>query len=156
MIFVTLGTQDKPFSRILDLIDKSGIQEDVVVQGGFTSFKSPKMQMHTYFSPYELNDNLMKSRIVVTHGGVGSIMQGLKLKKKIIALPRLAKYGEHQNDHQLEIVGAYAKRGYILEWQEGESFDDVLLRAESFKPTQFESNHSVFVSKLKEYIQNNV
>ncbi|MCR5300167.1 MAG: hypothetical protein K6D92_04645 [Erysipelotrichaceae bacterium] len=156
MIFVTLGTQDKPFERILDLIDKSNVEEDIIVQGGFTTFNSPKMQMHTYFSPDELTDNLVKSRIVVTHGGVGSIMQGLKLKKKIVALPRLAKYGEHQNDHQLEIVRAYAKRGYILEWQEGESFDDVLARADCFAPMQFESNHSIFLSKLKEYIQNNV
>ena len=156
MIFVTLGTQDKPFERILDLIDKSNVEEDIIVQGGFTTFNSPKMHMHTYFSPDELTDNLVKSRIVVTHGGVGSIMQGLKLKKKIVALPRLAKYGEHQNDHQLEIVRAYAKRGYILEWQEGESFDDVLARADCFAPMQFESNHSIFLSKLKEYIQNNV
>ena len=77
MIFVTLGTQDKPFTRILDLIERADLNEEIVVQGGFTEYKSSKMQMHTYFSPEELNKNLQNCRIVITHGGVGSIMQGL-------------------------------------------------------------------------------
>lgn len=156
MIFVTLGTQDKPFKRILDLIEQSKTDEKIVVQNGYTEFKSNKMDLKAYFSPEELQKCLMESDIIVTHGGVGSIMQGLKLKKKIIALPRLSRYGEHQNDHQQEIVNAYEKRGYILKWNENESFDEILKRAESFEPKPFESNHERFVSQLVSYIEENV
>lgn len=156
MIFVTLGTQDKPFKRILDLIEQSNTAEKIIVQNGYTEFKSNKMDLRPYFDPEELQKCLTDADIIVTHGGVGSIMQGLKLKKKIIALPRLSKFGEHQNDHQLEIVNAYEKRGYILKWKENETFDEVLKRAESFVPNTFESNHDRFVSQLVSYIENNV
>ena len=118
MILVTLGTQDKSFKRLLDAIqneiDNGNIKDRVVVQKGYTNFASDNMELFDLI-PMEKFDELIDScDILITHGGVGSIITGLKHNKKVIAAARLAKYGEHTNDHQLQIIDNFSKEGYIL------------------------------------------
>ena len=57
---------------------------------------------------------MSKASFIITHGGVGSIISSLKLNKKVIAVPRLSKYNEHVNDHQLQIIEDFDKQGYII------------------------------------------
>lgn len=155
-IFVCLGTQDKPFKRLLDLLEKADIEADIVVQSGYTSFESKKMKCSAYFSPEEFKAKLQWADIIISHGGVGTIMQALKLGKKIIVIPRLACYKEHQNDHQVQICENFAKRGYVLYWQQDENLNMVLKRSENFKPSNFISNQNVFLTKLKSYLDREV
>ena len=111
MILVTLGTQDKSFVRLLKAIDKQielgNIKEEVIVQAGYTKYESKNMKIFDLVSPKEL-DSLMKSaNIIITHGGVGSILGALKYGKPVIAAARLSKYGEHTNDHQKQIIDEF-------------------------------------------------
>ena len=90
MILVTLGTQDKPFTRLLDAvlreIENGNIQDEVVVQAGCTKYETDKMQIFDLI-PMEEFDKLMKQcDLLITHGGVGSIITGLKCNKKVIAV----------------------------------------------------------------------
>ena len=107
MILVTLGTQDKPFTRLLDAIqkaiDQKIIKEEVIVQAGCTKYESKDMKIFDLIPADEFDKLVKKCRILITHGGVGSIMTGLKAGKVVIAAPRLSKYKEHTNDHQKEI-----------------------------------------------------
>ncbi len=93
LIFVTLGTQDKGFSRLLKAIEKaidSGyIKEEVIVQAGITNFESDKMKIYNLLPIDEFNNYIEKCNLLITHGGVGSILSGLKNGKKVIAAPRL-------------------------------------------------------------------
>mgnify|MGYP002867149211 CR=1 FL=1 len=106
MIFVTLGTQDKSFKRLLDALEQaieSGIiKEEVIVQAGFTKYTSPTMKIFDLIDREDFNKYIEKCDLLITHGGVGSIITGLKNNKKVIAIARLAKYKEHVNDHQLQ------------------------------------------------------
>ena len=118
MILVTLGTQDKSFKRLLDAIskeiDKGTIKDKVVVQAGYTKYKNDKMEIFSSLPSDELEELIKKADLIITHGGVGSILTALKYKKKVIVAPRLSKYNEHTNDHQKEITKEFAKEGYIL------------------------------------------
>ena len=118
MIFVTLGTQDKPFTRLLEAIQKqidAGVIKDkVIVQAGYTKFESDDMKIYELINMDEFDKLIKECDILITHGGVGNILTGLKYNKKIIAAARLEKYGEHTNDHQLQIVDKFADEGYIL------------------------------------------
>ena len=111
MILVLLGTQDKPFIRLLEEIDKLKnnkiIKDDVIVQAGLTKYKSENMELHGLIQIDELMKLMEKSDLVITHGGVGSILSALQLGKKVIAIPRLAEYGEHTNNHQIQIVNEF-------------------------------------------------
>ena len=118
MILVTLGTQDKSFKRLLEAIDRQvelgNIKDKIVVQAGCTKYESKNMEIFDLI-PMEKFDDLIKScDLLITHGGVGSIITGLKNDKKVIAAARLEKYKEHTNDHQLQIIENFSNDGYIL------------------------------------------
>ena len=108
MILVTLGTQDKSFTRLLDAIQKQidlgNIKDKVIVQAGCTKYNSKDMQILDLIPYDEFEKYIKECDLLITHGGVGSIITGLKNKKKVIAAARLAKYKEHTNDQQIQII----------------------------------------------------
>ena len=118
MILVMLGTQNNSFHRLLEkideLIEKGIIKEEVIVQAGYTKYESNKMKIIDFTSREELEKLEQKANFIITHGGVGSIITSLEKGKKVIAVPRLHKYGEHVNDHQKEIIEKFNKSGYII------------------------------------------
>ena len=156
MIYVTLGTQDKPFTRLLqkieEQIEKGNIKEEVIVQAGYTKYTSEKMKTFDLVERDEFVRLIHNCDLLITHGGVGSILTGLKNQKKIIACPRLYKFGEHMNDHQIQIVSLFAKEGYILEFQEDDELESILKKVENFKPKEFQSNTEQFVKLIEEFI----
>ena len=114
MIFVTVGTHEQPFNRLVKCVDdlkKSGaIQEDVIIQTGFSTYE-PKYckweKLYPYSSMVEMVDN---ARIVITHGGPSSFMMPLQIGKTPIVVPRQHKLDEHVNNHQVEFCRAVKER----------------------------------------------
>lgn len=158
MILVTLGTQDKPFNRLLEEIDRQiscgNIKGKVVVQAGYTKYSSSNMEIFDLIDRDKFNELMMKCDLLITHGGVGSILTGLKNKKKVIAVPRLSKYGEHVNDHQIQIIDNFSKMGYILKWMENDDFSGVLKKSKNFKPLEYISNTDNFIKIITDFIDN--
>lgn len=156
MILVLLGTQDKPFKRLLDTIqkqiDKGNIKDEVVVQAGCTKYDSKDMKIFGLITVGEFKKLVIDADIIITHGGVGSIMEGIKNNKKILAAPRLKKYNEHINDHQLQIVDTFTDMGYILPLKDFNKLDKMLIKIEKFKPKKFESNTNNMINLLDDYI----
>ncbi len=162
MILVTLGTQDKSFERLLRQIDKEiengHIKEKVVVQAGYTKYESKNMEIFDLISADELDDLVDKASIIITHGGVGSILSAIKKGKIVIAAARLAKYKEHTNDHQKQIINEFSEKGYILELKDFDKLGKLLEKAKTFKPKKFVSNTKNMVDLIENYIEeeNNV
>ena len=154
MIFVTLGTQDKSFSRLLKAIDKEiekgNIKDKVVVQAGLTKYKSKNMEIFDLIPADKFDQYIEKSDLVITHGGAGSILTALKKNKKVIAAARLSKYKEHTNDHQIQIVKEFSDEGYILELND---FNKLGKLIEKFKPKKFMSNTKNMIKLLEDYIE---
>ncbi len=159
MVFVSLGTQDKKFTRLLDIvseaINQGLITEKVVVQAGYTKYESDVMEIYDYVSTDEFNKYIQDCSLLITHGGVGNILTGLKYNKKIIAVPRMEKYGEHTNDHQLQIVNNFADKGYVLKLEDDQEYADVFAKAKSFKPKRWVNKNKEFIEKIRDYIDNN-
>lgn len=152
MILVTLGTQNQPFTRLLELIEKSDIKDEIIVQAGNTKFKSPKMKIFDYIPYEEMTELIKKADLIITHGGTGSILMPLKMGKKVIAVPRLAKYGEHVDDHQTQLTSIFEEEGYILEYKDGEDFNELYLKSKKFKPNKYVSNTENFINEIKNLI----
>lgn len=157
MILVILGTQDKEFPRLLDavekLIEKGTIKERVVVQAGQTKYKSDNMEIFDLLPAPEFDKLLDEADLIITHGGVGTILAGIKKGKKIIAAARLAKYKEHHNDHQKQIIKEFEEKGYLLELRDFSKLDKLIEKSKSFKPKKFESNTSSMIKLLDDYIE---
>lgn len=159
MILVTLGTQDKYFTRLLEAVDdlckKGIIKDEVVVQAGQTKYESKYMKIFESIPKDEFMDLLDKCDLIITHGGVGSIFDGLNRNKKVIAAPRLSKYQEHHNDHQLQVVGELEKMGCILAYYDGDNLGDIYKKVNKFKPNKYESNNKNMIDLITNYIDNN-
>ncbi len=158
MIFVTLGTQDKPFERLIKAVENQiingNIKDEVIVQAGYTKYESDKMKILQYIPIEEFEKYIKKADIIISHAGVGSIIAGLENNKKIIAAARLKKYGEHVNDHQMQILDNFSESGYILKLEKFEELDKALERVEKFTPKKFKSNNINFVNQLRNEMQN--
>lgn len=158
MIFVTLGTQDKPFERLIKAVEKQielgNIKEEVIVQAGCTKYSSNKMKILDYMQIEEFNNLFNKANIIITHAGVGNIIQGLENNKVVIAAAREKIYNEHINNHQEQILENFSKEGYILPLIEFNELDKVLKQAETFKPNRFESNNDKFIKKISQECNN--
>ncbi len=156
MILVLLGTQNKPFIRILNAVEneikKGKIKEKVVAQIGCTKFESDKIEVFDFISKDKLQDLIEDAKIVITHGGVGIITECICKNKKVIVIPRLKKYKEHTNDHQLQITKEFANKGYIIPLYSEKSLSKAIDKAKKFKPVKYESNNEIFKNKLKDYI----
>lgn len=157
MILVTLGTQDKEFTRLLKAIDREiengVITEKVVVQAGCTKYKSENMEIFDLIPANEFDEYIKKADLIITHGGAGSILTGVKNNKKIIAAARLAKYKEHTNDHQKQIIKEFADQGYILELKDFNKLGKLIEKSKSFKPKKFVSNTSNMIELIDNYIE---
>lgn len=160
MILVTLGTQDKSFERLLKAIDKkieeNKIIDKVVVQAGMTKYESKNMEIYD-FVEYDKFDDLIKScDILITHGGVGSIITGLRNNKKVIAAARLKKYKEHTNDHQLQIIENFKEAGYLLELDDFDKVDKKIEEAKKFNPQKYQSNKQNFINTIDKLIEESI
>lgn len=157
MIFVTLGTQDKGFPRLLEAIDKQikkgNIKEKVIVQAGLTEYESENMEIFDLVPQKEFDKYVAEASLIITHGGAGSILTAVKKGKKVIAAARLAKYKEHNNDHQLQIVKEFSDKGYILELSDFDKLDNVLEKAKTFKPKKYISNTKNIEDLVVKYIE---
>ena len=157
MIFVTLGTQDKEFPRLIEeidrLIENKTIKEEVIVQAGCTKYESKNLKILDLISHDEFEKLVSECSLLITHGGVGSILTGIKRGKIVIAVPRLKKYKEHESDHQIQIINEFNKKGYIIGLKGVEDLESALKKAKVFKPNEFRSNNSIFINKIEDYIE---
>ena len=159
MILVMLGTQKNSFYRLLDevqkCINKKVINEKVVVQAGYTKYESKDMEIFDLVPSDELNEYVKKANYVITHGGVGSIVTCLKMNKKVIAVPRYHKYGEHVNDHQLQIIQTFDGQGFIKGLQSVEDLEKTIKELPDFKPNKFVCQTQKVIGIIEEFIDNN-
>lgn len=157
MIFVTVGTHEQPFDRLIrkmDELKRDGvIQEDVIIQTGFSTYE-PKYCQWSKLIPYQqMVKNVEDARIVITHGGPASFIMPLQIGKIPIVVPRQSRFGEHVNDHQVEFARAMEQRqGNILVVEEIEQLRDMLVNYETIvqtMPGALNNNNARFISALE-------
>ena len=159
MILVLLGTQNNSFSRLLSkinsLIETGFIKDKVIVQAGHTNFTSSNMEIFDFIPKDKMDELILEADLIITHGGVGSIVKGIKLNKKVIAVPRLQEYGEHVNNHQIQIIENFDSNGYIKGVFDLEDLGNIIENIEHFSPTPFINQNSNIIKIVENYINNN-
>lgn len=111
------------------------------------------MKIWDFISSEELEKLQENADLIITHGGVGSILQSITKGKKVIAVPRLHKYQEHVNDHQQEIVELFNKKGYILGIQEVEELEQAIKKVKEFKPKKYQQDNSKMLKIIEDFIE---
>lgn len=162
MIFVTVGTHEQQFNRLIQKVDelkRDGIiKEDVFIQTGFSTYEPQYCQWKKLLSYDEMNEMYEKADIIITHGGPASFMKALELKKIPIVVPRQAQFDEHVNDHQVEFVKLVEERfNNIIGVYDIEKIIEVIISYHSIinkKKLDVVSNNKKFNIKLNHLILN--
>ena len=106
MIFVTVGTHEQQFNRLVEYMDKWAEEndEEVIIQSGYSTYEPQKATWSKLFPYQKMVELVNKARIVITHGGPSSFIMPLQVGKTPIVVPRHVKYNEHVNDHQVKFA----------------------------------------------------
>lgn len=160
MIFVTVGTHEQQFNRLVEKMDKlvieGKINEEVVIQTGYSTYV-PNSCTHMEWLTYEeMRDHIKEARIVVTHGGPASFIAPLQEGKVPVVVPRIAELGEHVNNHQLEFVREVSDRtSAIIPVYHIDQLEKILLEYDRIMislNSGVSSNNAAFNEKLEKAI----
>lgn len=162
MIFVTVGSRNYPFNRLFEELDKlakkSIIKDEIFAQIGTSTYR-PKYYKYVDFLDAEaFDDNIKSANWVISHGASGSIMKALNAGKKVIAVTRLEKYGEHINDHQIQNNEAFGKNNYVLPVFEMSDLEDAIRKIQTGKDglRKWENKDpNAVIDYIDEFIQEN-
>ena len=161
MIFVTVGTHEQPFNRLIEEVDRlrgiGEIEEEVIFQRGYSDYQPKNSRYYDMLSYEDMEKYMREARIIITHGGPASFIAPLTMGKVPIVVPRQAKYHEHINDHQLEFCRQVAERtrNIILV----ENVDELGFVIKNYSTccgdlnSEEESNNTIFNEKLIKEIQ---
>ncbi len=161
MIFVTVGTHEQSFERLVRCVDElkgSGVlNEDVFIQTGYTDYEPQHCQWSKLLPYSEMQRYVQEARIVITHGGPSSFIMPLQIGKTPIVVPRQEKFGEHVNDHQLNFALEVEKRQKtILVVQDIAQLSDMIEnyseRVRSMSGT-LQSNNDIFIQRFRALVE---
>ncbi len=159
MILVLLGTQNNNFNRLLNAIqeniDNGVIDDEVVVQAGFTKFDSKDMKIFSMIDKEKFSKLQDEADLIITHGGVGSIISSLEKGKKVIVVPRLKQYGEHVNDHQIQIAERFKSLGYVKSVLDINELGKTIKSMKNFIPKEYKRSKSSVITIIEDFIDNN-
>ncbi|MBM7543073.1 PssE/Cps14G family polysaccharide biosynthesis glycosyltransferase [Amphibacillus cookii] len=157
MIFVVLGTHELAFTRLLieveALIEENIIKDKVIVQAGHTKFRSDFMDIIPFVSYKQMDEWFNDAHYIISHAGTGSVLTALKKGKTVIAVPRLKKFKEHNDDHQLQLINVLGNEGHIIPCQDINDLKRAVQMAQSFQPKPFKSGKEKLCMILQNFIE---
>lgn len=157
MIFITLGSQKFQFNRLLEAIDKllkkGIIKEEVFAQIGYSNYKPKNYNYKNFLDREEFYKIMNEADIIITHGGTGAIISAVKKRKKVIAVPRLVKYGEHIDDHQLQLVGQFKNLDLICEVKDVNNLGEAINEVKEKNYKNYVSNTQSIIDSIRKFIE---
>ena len=161
MIFVTVGTHEQPFNRLIEkmdeLVESGKIKEKVVVQYGFSTYEAKHCEMHQMMSFDEMQQAFKEARIVITHGGPSSFVEALQYGKVPIVVPRQQEFNEHVNNHQVDFVKLISERmNNIIPVYDIDQLGDTVAHYDEIVKTKNSgktSNNKKFIDELEKIVE---
>ena len=150
MIFVSVGTNEWPFDRLIEAVARLEIDDEIVVQKGSSKVQAPSAIVHDYLPFESMVEHICAARAVVTHAGVGSVMTALANGKQPIVVARLARFHEAVDDHQLWFARRLASAG-LVEPADCETLADALVSVKK-APPRLAGPDSTLALELRSYI----
>lgn len=160
MIFVTVGTHEQPFNRLIKEVDRlvadGKIKEKVVIQTGFSTYIPEHCEWHKMMSFNEMQTAYQTARIIITHGGPSSFLEALQYGKVPIVVPRQVEFNEHINNHQVDFVKLIDKKmNSIIPVYDVQNLEIILTKYDSFlesKNKRENSNNKLFNKRFENII----
>jgi UDP-N-acetylglucosamine transferase subunit ALG13 len=116
MILVTVGTHDQQFDRLVEGADRiaSELDERVIIQRGCSNYVPSFAEHFRWTSSQQMEALTQQSRLVISQASAGAVIQAIRMEKPLILVPRLRRYRENHNDHQLQLAQALEDIGRVV------------------------------------------
>ena len=159
MIFVTVGTHEQQFDRLVRVVDQlkdnGTLTEPVFIQTGYSTYE-PKRCEYSAFVPFrQMKARMTEADVVITHGGPSSFIEAMAAGKVPVVVPRRGDLGEHVNDHQADFVRIVAERqgGIVPVYDVAELVDAIERARELSRAVEFKSHNAEFCEELGRLIE---
>ena len=160
MIMITVGSQQFQFNRLLKAVDQQvgegKIKDRIFAQIGASDYFPKNYDWRDYLDRDGMEQVMGKARIVITHGGTGTIIGAIKQGKKVIAVPRLKEYGEHVDNHQLQLVGQFRGMNMICECLDCDKLWKLIREVKDKEFNDYESNTDKIIKSIDSFISRSV
>ncbi len=136
-VFISVGTHPQAFDRLLKELDSIAAKHaefKIFAQAGNSKYKPKNFEFEKFLKGKQFDEKIQWADIVLSHGGAGTIINALLNKKPLIVVPRLKKFGEHTNDHQLDLANALEREHKVIAVFDMNELEEKILKAISFKP----------------------
>ena len=159
-ILVSVGASEFSFERLLRIIDElceEGVLDGnhVIAQKGVATYTPKHYRSFDLIGRDEYQKYMEQADVIISHAGTGSVIPALKIGKKVIVFPRLAKYGEHVDNHQLELADVFTHAGYTLCATNKEELKTCIRTLDEFTPPPFQSNTANMNRLIIDFIESN-
>ena len=155
MIFLTVGTQF-PFDRLVKSVDQAFdgrlINEEIFAQIGETSYKPLNFESVVSLEKNLFDKRLREASSVIGHAGMGTITMALKNHKPLLVMPRLKRYREHVNDHQVATARKFEELGHILVAYETEELPVKIEELKTFVPRKREAQPHAVAERIARFL----
>lgn len=156
MIFVIVGSQRFPFERLIREMDRlkaeGAIEDEVVAQIGVCGYEPRHLTWQRFMDKAAFDRHIAACDLLVTHAGEGSIMTGLLCGRRVIAVPRYARLGEHVSDHQLQIARALAGQKYLVNVEDIRNLGDAIRSIGQMEIRPYVSGNEAMIRCLCDFI----
>lgn len=158
MMFVTVGSQKFQFNRLLKKVDKlisdGKIRDKVFAQIGVSDYKPKNYKYTDFMSQDDFNKKVEEADLIITHAGTGVIVNSVKKGKKVIGVPRLSKYGEHVDDHQIQLIDEFSQLNFIEPCNDLKQLYGSIKNVKNKKFDQYISNTDKIIESIESFIGN--
>lgn len=160
-ILISVGASEYGFDRLLKIIDELCDEnilngEKIIAQLGSSHYKPHSYKYFELVSRDEYQNYMDNADIIISHAGTGSVIPPLKMGKKVIVFPRLEQFGEHLDDHQLELAEVFTQGGYTLCANDKDELKSCLLKIDEFHPKTFKSNNANMNKLIIDFIEESI
>jgi beta-1,4-N-acetylglucosaminyltransferase len=153
MIFVTVGTSNLGFERLIKMMDEIAgkLDEEIIMQIGKTEYKPSNAEWFTFMENEKILEFYNKADLIIAHDGAGTLLTTLSLNKPTVIIPRLKKYGECGYENKFDLAEALNSMGKIEVVYEIQELERVMKIAKSLKNKKILQNKEL-INFLKTYI----
>ena len=155
MIFLTVGTQF-PFDRFVravdNIFDQGLIDEGIFAQIGETSYKPRNFESVASLEKRDFDERVKKASSVISHAGIGTITVALKNHKPLLVMPRMKRYKEHVNDHQVATAKKFQELGHILAAYDVKDLADGIRKLKSFIPRKRKASPGAIADRIRRFL----
>lgn len=156
MVFVVLGTQKFQLNRLLKELDRcvkeEKLTDEIFAQIGHSDYLPKNFSYEKFLDKDEFDAKIQEADLIIAHSGVGTIITSLQANRPVLVYPRLAKYHEHVDDHQIQIAEAFEKKNYVMCCREEESLVDKIAACRNHTFARYQSQTKRIINLIQQFM----